>query len=58
MKTSEGWKWAVLVVMAVFFAYLGKVNYHHRHVGLFPLIVLAAVAAMLFVFWFFRRRES
>ncbi len=58
MKTSEGWKWAVLVIMAVFFACLGKINYHHRFVGVFPLIVLAAVAVMLFVFWFLSRRTS
>ena len=58
MKTHEGLKWAVMAVMAIFFAYLGKINFHHRFTGLFLLIVLVAVGVMLFIFYFFSQRES
>ena len=58
MKNREGLKWAVLAVMALFFACLGKINYQHRFTGLFTLIVLGAVAVMLFVLVFLSQKES
>lgn len=58
MKTHEGLKWAVMAVLAIFFAYLGKINYQHRFIGLFPLIVLAAVAVMLLIFYFLSQKTS
>ena len=58
MKNREGLKWGVLAVMALFFAYLGKINYQHRFTGLFALIVLGTVAVMLFIFYFLSQKES
>ena len=58
MKSRERLKWAVLAVMALFFAYLGKINYQHRFTGLFALIVLGAVAVMLFIFYFLSQKKS
>jgi hypothetical protein len=58
MKSREGLKWGVLAVMALLFAYLGKINYQHRFTGLFALIVLGAVAVMLFIFYFLSQKES
>lgn len=58
MKSREGLKWGVLAVMALFFAYLGKINYQHRFTGLFALIVLGTVAVMLFIFYFLSQKES
>lgn len=58
MKTREILKWSVLAIIAIFLAYLGKINFQHRFVGLFPLIVLGAVAGMLFIFSFLSRRSS
>ncbi len=58
MKTPEGLKWAVLAVMAIFFAYLGKINFQHRFLGLFPLIVVVAVGVILFIFHFLSARTS
>ncbi len=58
MKTRDILKWGVLAGIAIFFAYLGKVNYQHRFTGSFTLIVLGAVAAMLFIFYFLSQRES
>ncbi len=58
MKTRDILKWVVLAGIAIFFAYLGKVNYQHRFTGSFTLIVLGAVAAMLFIFYFLGEKES
>ena len=58
MKSQEILKWTVLAVMAIFFAYLGKIHYQHRFTGLFALIVLGAVAVMLFIFYFLSQKES
>lgn len=58
MKNHEGLKWAVLAVVAVFFAYLGRINFQHRFTGLFLLIVLGAVAVILFLFYFLDQRTS
>ncbi len=58
MKTRDILKWGVLAGIAIFFAYLGKVNYQHRFTGSFALIVLGAVAAMLFIFYFLGEKES
>lgn len=58
MKIREILKWAVLAVIAIFFAYLGKINYQHRFTGLFALIVLGAVAVMLLIFYFLGEKES
>jgi hypothetical protein len=58
LKIREILKWAVLAVIAIFFAYLGKINYQHRFTGLFALIVLGAVAGMLFLFYFLGEKES
>ncbi len=58
MKSQEKLKWGVLAVIAIFFAYLGKINYQHRFTGLFALIVLGTVAVMLFIFYFLSQRES
>lgn len=58
MKTPEGLKWAVLVIMAFFFAYLGKISFQHRFVGLFPLVVIGAAAIILFIFHFLSERAS
>jgi hypothetical protein len=57
VKSQEMLKWGVLAVIALFFAYLGKINYQHRFTGLFALIVLGAVAVMLFIFYFLSQRE-
>jgi len=58
VKTGELLKWGVLAGIAVFFAYLGKIHYQHRFTGLFALIVLGAVAGMLFIFYFLGEKES
>ncbi len=58
MKTRDILKWGVLAGIAIFLAYLGKVNFQHRFTGLFALIVLGAVAAMLFLFYFLGEKES
>jgi hypothetical protein len=58
VKIRETLKWAVLAGIAIFFAYLGKIHFHHRFTGLFALIVLGAVAAMLFLFIFLGEKES
>jgi hypothetical protein len=58
LKIREILKWAVLAVIAIFFAYLGKINYQHRFTGLFALIVLGAVAVMLLIFYFLGEKES
>ncbi len=54
----EGLKWAALVVAGLIFAYLGKINAQHRFPGVFPLLVLGAVAVILFLFYFLDRRTS
>jgi hypothetical protein len=58
MKNREMLKWAVLAAAAVIFAYLGRINFQHRFTGIFPLLVLGAVAAILFIYYFLDRRTS
>ena len=58
MKNREILKWAVLAAAAVIFAYLGRINFQHRFTGIFPLLVLGAVAAILFIYYFLERRTS
>ena len=58
MNNREILKWTVLAGMAVFFLSLGKIHFQHRFTGLFALIVLGAVAGMLFLFYFLGEKES
>jgi hypothetical protein len=58
VKNREGLKWMILALMAIFFAYLGKIHYQHRFTGLFALIVLGTVAIMLSIFYFLGEKES
>jgi hypothetical protein len=58
VKIRETLKWTVLAVITIFFAYLGKIHFQHRFTGLFALIVLGAVSAMLFIFYFLGEKES
>jgi len=58
MDRRDGLKWAVLAITALFLFFLGKSNYHQRFPAEFVLIVLGAMAVLIFAFYFLSNKEK
>ena len=58
MNRKGGLQWMVMAVIAVFLFYLGKNNYHQRNPAEFVLIILGAMAVLIFAFYLLRGNQQ
>lgn len=58
MNRKGGLQWLVMGVIVVFLFYLGKTNYHQRNPAEFVLIILGAMAVLIFAFYLLRGNQQ
>ena len=57
MKKREGLKWTIMAIIAMVLFFVGRSNYHQRFPAQFVLIILAAMAVLIFAFFFLNGKE-